>query len=807
MGTLLQDVRYAVRTLAKNPGFTAATVVTLALGIGANTAVFSVINGVLIQPLPYQQDSQLMLVQQHTQGTQNTAFSPKELDDLRAQSAAFADFVEYHSLNFTLLGRGEPERVLSGVVTWNFFQMLGVEPYIGRMFLEEDDIITAEPVLLLSYRFWQNSFGGDPGVVGESVRMNDKLHTIVGVLPPFPHYPRDNDVYMPTLACPFRPNWIPRRQARALQVFGRVNEGVSTELANADVSAIANRMRSDFPEDYPVEAGAHDVTSIRLKTQLTQGARPTLLILMGTVSLVLLIAGANVANLMLARLFHREREMAVRAALGAGKGRLTRQVLTESTMLALVGGAVGTAMAIGGLDLLVDFAARFTPRAREIHIDGAVLLFTLAVSIGTGLVFGLIPALPSGRDLGKALRDAGGRASGSRAKIRLRNGLVVSQLALSFMLLIGAGLSLRSFAKLSNMESGVNPDNVLTMTLAAAFANNVQPLEFTESLIREAMAYPGVESVALTSTFPLDRATPFANSFTLEGSEAVEASQQPQADFRQVSPGYFEAVGQNILLGRTFSNLERGPETPPVVLVNQAFARTYFGNEETIGKRIRTARFGLSERPAEIIGVVSDVRQQLAGEVRPEMYFNKLQLPTAFNRLLVRTAGDPMAFVEPMRAIVRRLAPDVPIADVRTLAEVRRESIASPRLTALLLGIFGAVALVLSATGIAGVIGFSVSQRTSEIGMRMALGAHQNTVLTMILKQGMKLVVVGLVLGGAGAFALARFMSGLLFGVEATDPITFIGVGLVLAGVAAAATLLPARRATTIDPMIALRAD
>ncbi len=807
MGTLLQDIRYAVRTLAKNPGFTAATVVTLALGIGANTAVFSVINGVLIQPLPYQQDSQLMLVQQHRQGTPNTAFSPKELDDLRAQSTAFDEFVEYHSLNFTLLGHGEPERVLSGVVTWNFFQMLGVEPYIGRLFLAEDDLITAEPVLLLSYRFWQNSFGGDPKVVGESVRMNDKVHTIVGVLPSFPHYPRDNDVYMPTLACPFRPNWIPNRQTRGLQVFGRVNEGVSTELASADVSAVANRMRSDFPEDYPVEAGAHDVTSVRLKTQLTQGARPTLLILMGTVSLVLLIASANVANLMLARLFHRGREMAVRAALGAGKGRLTRQVLTESTLLALVGGAVGTLMAMGGLELLVDFTARFTPRAREIEIDGAVLLFTLVVSVGAGLLFGLLPAIPGGRDLGTALRDAGGRASGSRGKIRLRNGLVVSQLALSFMLLIGAGLSLRSFAKLSSMESGVNSDNVLTMTLAAAFANNVEPLEFTESLIREASAYPGVESVALTTTFPLDRATPFANSFTIEGSEAVEASQQPQADFRIVSAGYFETVGQSVLLGRTFSILERGPETPLVALVNQSLARTYFGGDDALGKRFQVGFFGLSDRWVEIVGVVSDVRQRLDGDVRPEIHFNKLQLPQAFNRLLVRTAGDPMAYVEPMRAIVRRLAPDVPIADVRTLAEVRRESIASPRVTALLLGIFGAVALVISATGIAGVIGFSVSQRTNEIGMRMALGAHQNTVLRMILKQGMKLVVVGLVLGGAGALALARLMSGLLFGVAAADPITFIGVGLVLAGVAAAATFLPALRATTIDPMIALRAE
>lgn len=806
MGTLLQDIRFAVRALAKNPGFTVATVVTLALGIGANTAVFSVINGVLIQPLPYQHDSQLMQLQQHRRGAGGTGFSPKELDDLRAQSATFKDFVEYHSLNFTLLGQGAPERVLSGVVTWNFFQMLGVEPYIGRLFLEQDDILTAEPVLLLSYRFWQSNFGGDPSVVGESVRMNDKVHTIVGVLPPFPHYPRDNDVYMPTLACPFRPNWVPRRQARALQVFGRVKEGVTTELASADVSAVANRMRSDFPEDYPVEPGAHDVTSVRLKTQLTQGARPTLLILMGTVGLVLLIAGANVANLMLARLFHREREMAVRAALGAGKKRLTRQLVTESTLLAVIGGVIGTVMAMGGLELLVDFTARFTPRAREIEIDGAVLLFTLVVSVGTGLLFGLLPALPGGRDLGSALRDAGGRASGGRSKIRIRNALVVSQLALSFMLLIGAGLSLRSFAKLSSVEAGVNSDNVLTMTLAAAFANNVQPLEFTEAFIRDAMAYPGVESVALASTFPLDQATPFANNFTIEGGEAVEQSLQPQADFRIVSPGYFEAVGQDVLIGRTFSNLERGPETPPVALISQALARAYFGSEEAIGKRIQVSFLG-ADQWVEIVGVVSDVRQQLAAELRPEMYFNKLQFPSAFNRLLIRTAGDPMAFVEPMRAIVRNLAPDVPIADVRTLAEVRRESIASPRLTALLLGVFGAVALVISATGIAGVIGFSVSQRTNEIGLRMALGAHQGTVLTMILRQGMKLVIVGLALGAIGAFALARVMSGLLFGIEATDPVTFIGVGVVLASVAAAATLMPARRATTIDPMMALRAD
>ena len=802
--SVFQDIIYGIRGLLRQPSFSLAVIVTLALGIGATTAIFSVINGVLIQPLPYQQDRQLMQVEQHRDGSPGTGFSPMEFDELRAKTVAFEELVEYHSLNFTLLGRGEPARVRSGVVSWQFFQMLGVQPAAGRLFLEDDDIANSDPVLLLSYRFWQDHFGGDLNVIGEAVRMNDKVHTVVGILPPFPHHPRDNDVYMPTVACPFRPGWIPNRQARGLShVFGRLKEGSTEGQAISDLASIGHDMRADAPEAYPDIVGSHRLTPVPLKAQLTQGARPTLLVLLGTVSLVLLISCANVANLMWARLFHRRRELALRSALGASRGRLTRQLATESTVISLVGGALGLVIAFAGHGLLVDFTARLTPRAREVEIDMTVMLFALLLSVGTGLIFGTVRPPRATSGLSQTLRDSGERSVGGGGL--LRHGLVVVQIALSFILLVSAGLSIRSFARLSGVDDGVNGENVLTMTLAAAFGNDVKPLAFTESVIREVSAYPGVRSVALTSSFPLDQVTPFSNVFTIEGRELGDSTQQNQSGFRVVTPDYFETVGQPILLGRTFHNSERGQETPPVALVNRAFAVRFFGNGEPIGKRIGV-NF-LTQEWIEIVGVMADTRQSLQGELEPEIYFNKLQFPSAFNRLLVRTVADPMALAEPIRSIILGLAPDVPVADVRTLSDVRRSSIASPRTTTVLLTLFALIALIISATGTAGVIGFAVTRRTNEIGLRMALGADKDRVLGMFVKQGLTMLGVGLGIGVIGAVVFSKVASTLLFGITATDPTTYVIVGTVLASVAVAATIIPARRAAAVDPLTALRTD
>jgi putative ABC transport system permease protein len=809
MRTTLQDLRYASRTLTKHPGFTAAAAVTLALGIGANTAIFSVVNSVLIRPLPYHEDQRLLLLEQHRPGTQNTGFSVQELVDYRSQSETLEEVVEYHSLNFVLLGRGDPERVQSGVVSWQFFQTLGVQPVLGRVFGTEDDVLGAEPVLVLSHRYWQSSFGGDSTVVGQTVRMNDKVHTIVGVLPPVPHYPRENDVYMPSVACPFRsgPGWIENRSVRGLTVFSRVKSSVSVRQVETEVASLAHRMRQEHPEHYPEAATDHRVDTVRLKEQLIRNARPTLLILMGTVGLVLLIASANVANLTLARLSRREREMAVRTALGAGRRRLARQLITESMVLALIGGALGVLFAAGGLDLLVSFTARFTRRAREINIDASVLAFTLLVSAATGLIFGSLPALPSRRNPADALRESGARTTASTGKLRLRGALVVSQIAISFMLLIGAGLAVRSFIKLQAVDAGISAENVLTGTLAVPFNAQIEPVQFTETLLDNIESQPGVSSAAVTTSFPLSEVAPFSNAFEIEGRPVADSTLRPVADFRRISPRYFETVDQPLQRGRTFTRMDGGEGQQPVVIVNQSFARNHFGDEDPIGKRIFSSTFGSQQDWFTIVGVVGDVRQSLDTDITDEVYFPFRQFPFSFNRLLVRSAGDPWMLVGPVQDVIHALQPEVPLADIRSLKQVRTESLASPRLTALLLGLFAGLALVISATGIAGVTGFSVSQRTNEIGVRMALGARRSSVLWLVLRQGMTLVVVGLALGMVGSLALTRVLSGLLFGVPATDPLTFVGVAGALVAVATAATLIPAGKATTIDPMVALRSE
>ena len=805
MAAIGQDIRYAVRTLLKQPGFTTAVIITLALGIGANTAIFSVVNGVLLQPLPYQDDSQLVLLRQEATANVAQNFSVQEILDYRAKSASLEEVVEYHSLNFTLLGRGDPERVRSGVVSWNFFQTLGLQPLLGRAFVPDDDVMGAEPVLVLSHRYWLNSFGGDSSVVGETVEMNDHVHTIVGVLPPVPHYPRENDVYMPTVACPFRSasGWIDNRSVRALTVFSRVRAGVTDAALQSDLASVARQMREDNPEHYLRHEG-HTIVTTPLKEQLTQAARPTLFILMGTVGLVLLIATANVANLTLARLVRREREMAVRAALGAGRRRLARQLITESLILTLVGGALGLVVAAGGLDLLVGFTARFTTRAREVHIDGAVLFFTMLVSIATGVLFGSLPALPGRRNLGESLREAGSRTTAGSGKLRLRSALVVSQLAVSFMLLIGAGLVVRSLIKLQQVDPGFNVQNVLTMTVAVPFNSGIDAVPFLDALLERTRGQPGVQSAAITSTFPLSQNTPFNNAFDIVGRPVENPDDRPVANVRFVSADYFTTINQPLLMGRSFARTDRGG-SQQVVVVNQSFVRAHFSGEEPIGQMIRPT-FGGFEEPWMIVGVVGDVKQALDGAVQDEIYFPFLQTAfSAFSRLLVATSGNPMSLVRPVTDVVHSLAPEVPVADVLTLEEIRQNSLTSPRVTAMLIGSFAVLALIITTTGIAGVIGFSVSQRTNEIGVRMALGAHQGSVLMMILKQGMGLVVIGLLVGGAGALVLTRLLTGLLFEVNVTDPVTFVGVAVVLATIAAGATFLPARRATTIDPLVALR--
>ncbi|MEO8190119.1 MAG: ABC transporter permease [Acidobacteriota bacterium] len=807
--TVAQDLKYGLRALWKNPAFSAAAILTLALGIGANTAIFSVVNGVLLQSLPYGGGERLVRLRMDAPAAkiEDTGFSPLEYGDYRKETRSFDHLAEYHSMWFVLLGRKEPERVQTGVVSANFFDTLGVQPLLGRTFRPGEDAHGAEPVLVLSYAYWMRAFGGDPKVVGRVFAMNDKSHTVVGVLPPIPGYPQEDDIYMAASACPFRsrPATESNRRARMLQVFGRMKPGVTLAAARTDLSTVAGRLKNSFPDAYP-KAG-FTVAPLSLREEMTRQARPTFLILLGTVGLVLLLACANVTNLSLARLIRREREMALRSALGADRRRLARQLLTETTVLGLLGGALGLVLARAGLQLLVTFATRFTPRASEIRIDASVLIFTLAVSLATGIALGLIPAVSRRRDLVTSLHEGGERASAGTGRHRVRNLLIVSQVAISFVLLIGAGLMVRTLWNLQQVDPGFQTEKVLTMRVDLNFSKydtRDKRLAFHEQLLRRIQSEQGVVSAATSATFPLNEGGPGNGNgqFEIEGQPAAEADLRPQADFQQVSSDYFRTIQVPLLRGRLFSQEDR-VDHPLVALVNQTMARHYWADQDPLGRRFS---FDQKKTWVTVVGVVGDVRQYgLAAAPTDQIYLSLLQYPTLSSTFLIRTVANPMSMERAAKATIHGMDPDQPVDHFRTLEQVRTNSLASPRLTALLLSLFAVLALVITATGITGVLAFSVSQRFHEFGIRMALGAAPASVLRMVLRQGMSLVGVGLGLGLAVALVSARLLSGLLFGVRPTDPLTFAAVAFVLLAVAAAACFFPARRATAADPMHALR--
>lgn len=811
--SLLQDVRYGARILFRNPGFTVVAVLTLGLGIGANTAIFSVIYGVLMRPLPYKDGNQLVIVQQQAPlaHVNNVPFSVKEVQDYREQNQTLDAVVEHHSMSFTLLGGQEPQRVQTGVVSANFFDVLGVKPLLGRTFVDGDDEHGSDAVIVLSYQYWRQSHGGDPGIIGRTFQMNNRPHTVIGVLPPIPQYPNEQDVYMPTSHCPTRSSeqFISNRNSRMMSVFGRLKPGVPVAQAQADLSTLASNLQKQYPDSYPANRG-YAASVVPLQEELTRRAKPTFLILLGTAGLVLLIACANVANLTLARLMRREREMAIRSALGAGRGRLIRQLLTESTLLSFAGGALGLLLAAGGLQLLVGFAARFTTRASEIRIDGLVLLFTLAVSVATGLIFGLMPAFSSDQNLTGTLKEGGGRSSAGLRRQRTRNLLIVAQVGVSFILLIWAGLMVRSLIKLQHVNPGFDPERVLAMRISpnwSKYNGNEETLALLLRILDKARSEPGVSSAALGSTYPLNQLGitngPFNRGFQIEGHPIRDGELLPQADFRTASTDYFETVRQPLVRGRTFSEGDKD-KAAPVAVINQATALHRWGDEDPIGRRVS---FDRGQTWLTVVGVVGDVRQYgLDREPADEIYAPLAQAGFAGN-LLVRTAADPMSIAKLMREAVYEVDSDTAVDRVQTLEQVRSDAVASPRLTAILLTMFAGLALVITAAGIAGVMALSVNQRTHELGVRLALGATPGKVLGMVMRQGMTFVLAGLSVGVTGALLLGRLMSSLLFAVEPTDPITFLAVALVLIAVAAAACFVPARRVTSIDPMLALRSE
>ncbi|HXY30235.1 MAG TPA: ABC transporter permease [Gemmatimonadaceae bacterium] len=805
---LWQDIGFAARTLRKTPVFTVAAVLTLAFGIGANTAIFSVISGVLLRPLPYEHGDRLLTVTQPdgATGAPDMAFSALEVADYRDRSHSLDALAEYHSMAFTLLGHGDPMRVQTGVVSASYFDVMGIRPLLGRTFREGEDAKGAAPVLVLSYEFWQHAFGGDPTIVGRTFEMNDRVHTVVGVLPPIPQEPDQNDVFMPISSCPFRssPQMADKREMRMVNIFARLRPGASVVDARRDLTATSSELHRAHPESFP-NGSRFSVTASLLRDEMTRRARPTFLVLLATAGFVLLIACANVANLTLARRLQRQRELAVRAALGAGRGRIFRQLMTESTLLALAGGVAGLLVAIQLTPMLIGFAARFTPRAQEISIDWRVLAFTFVVSLACGVALGSLPGLADRQNLVSGLKDGSAASTSGRSGRRIRGALIVSQVAIAFVLLIGAGLMLRSFVNLVRVNPGFDPERVLTARVDlnwTRYDSAAKVRAFTNALLARLGETPGVVAVASASSFPLNHVQPFANTFLIEGRFVPKGEPQPSADAQAVSPEYFTALGIPLLRGRVFTETDRdGAEE--VAVVTAGLARRYWRDREPIGERIT---FDEGKHWVRIVGVVGDVKQYgLEQEPTAGIYVPFDISPVNDLRVVIESRGDPAALEQRLRAATRDLDGMQPVTEVETLVRLRDDSLASPRLTTLLLGSFAALALLITTAGLAGVITFSVSQRTREIGIRMALGAERMSVLALVLRQGLGLVAIGLVLGVGGALLMTRLISGLLFQVRASDPLTFAAVALVLLMVGILACLAPARRAATVDPTIALK--
>jgi predicted permease len=801
------DSRVGLRGLVRNPGFTAAAALTLALGIGANTAVFSVVNGVLLQPLPYRDGERLLMVRLSAPaaGIDALGFSFAEIEAFRDRSPSLAGLAEYHELWFTLLGGDEPERVRTGIVSADFFDVLGVEPLHGRGFRPGDEAHAAPAVLVLSHEYWQRRHGGDPEIVGRVFEMNDRPHTVVGVLPPLPAFPRVDDVYMPIAACPFRTANAASGDPTVRMIpilFARLAPGADAAAAAAELKRLAGELERRHPEAYPA-SGLLRIELVPLQSALTARARPLLLLLLATAGLVLLNATANVANVVLARLLRREQELALRRALGASRRRLVRQLVTEGALLSAAGGALGVLLAFLARDALVAWASRFTPRAAEVQVDGAVLLFALGVCAVTTLGLGLLPALPARERLAATLAGARGRLGLGRRP--LQSGLIVAQLAVSFVLLCAAGLTTRRLIELHRTDPGFAHENVLAVDLDLDFTRYGGLREvpgFFDDVLRRVRRIPGVISTAASLSFPLSDALE-SDSFEPEHARVARREIRPRAARRSVSPGYFRTVGIALQSGRLFGDCDAA-NTEPVVVVSHGLAEGHFPGGQAVGRRLTFDRGRSWHR---VIGVVSDVRQRLESEPEPELYLPLAQSPSWQASVLVRTATGRGEIEELLRRAIWSVDPDQPVGDARTLAQVRQFRLAPPKLTALLLGLFASLALAITATGIGGAIAYAVGERRREIGIRMALGAAPRQVVRMLLLEALGLVVVGLGLGIAGSTAVSAQLSERLSAGGPQDPLLVAVVALTLLVVAGAACLFPARRAAAIDPIAAVASE
>ncbi len=803
MENLIQDIRYGIRVLRNRPAFAIVAVLTLALGIGANTAIFSVVNGVLLQPLPYESPDELVMVwQDHTRvdGPADEWASPDNFFDWRDMNDVFTGIFVIGGFGPTLTGVAEPTMLTGAAVSHDAFRILGVEPVLGRGFLPEEDAAASEPVVVLGHEFWQRQFNADESVVGTAIMLNGVPSTVVGVMPPGFAFPvvGGQDVFTPigldaTNSC--------GRGCVTLRAVARMRDGVSIEQAQASMSALA----AELEAEYPRANGGVGVYLEPLHERVVGSVRAGLWMLLGAVGCVLMIACANVANLMLARATGRRQEVAIRAAIGAGRARIVRQMLTESLLLAGGGAALGLLFALWATDLLVSLSPAGAPRLDQVGVDGSALMFTLVIAVATGLLFGVAPALRASRPrLGDSLKDGGLGSGAGIGGLRLRGALVVVEVALAMTLLIAGGLLVRSFVTLINVDPGFEPDNLLTQQVflpPTRYDGDVDMVGFVDEMLERASSLPGVTDAGMISTLPLAGGNEDAGFLIEDLPRPGQGERAPVAWQRRVSPGYLTGMKMRLVRGRWLDDTDRA-SAPPVVMVNEAAARRYWGERDPVGSRITFD----GQNWTEVVGIAADTRHfGMDQSERPAVYLPFAQSPRRFMSLVVRTDGDPLPLARAVQAEAWQIDPDLAFSGVATMQEVVDDAVAIPRLLTYVLGAFAAAAMALAAIGLYGVMSYSVSQRAREIGVRIALGAEPSDVLRFVVAGGMALLSVGILIGLAASLLLSRFFESLLFGISARDPYTFAVVTAVLVGTAFVSCYLPALRASRVDPIIALR--
>jgi putative ABC transport system permease protein len=803
METLFRDLWYGFRVFFKKPGFTAIAIITLALGIGANTAIFSVVNGVLLRPFPYKDPEKIVTLWQSSiqNNVKKEEVAPANFLDWKDQSRVFENIAAIYPYGLDLTGQGEPESFETWLVSEGFFNIVGVEAQYGRTFLPEEYRPGSDLVVLLSYGVWQRRFGSDPGLVGQKLILDDKPYTVVGILPPEFQFPTKRDMWAPKV---FDEHDKIVRGSAYINVVARLKPGVTPEQAQSEMDSISARLSQEYPQTN------RDMRAlvVTLPEQMVGQVRPALMVLLGAVGFLLLIACANVANLLLVRGAERQRELAIRTALGASRRRIVRQLFTESLMLAFLGGLGGILLAGWGIDAIIALSPENLPRIEQVNIDGRVLSFALGASLLTALIFGLIPSLHfSNPNLQETLKEGGQQASAGITRNRLRNFLVVSEIAMALVLLIGAGLLIRSFVGLIRVDPGFQVDKVIALQVFIwdKYKTPEQRVTFFDQAFERILALPGVRAAGAVSALPfLEHSIDTETTFSIQGRPQPSLGQEFAAYSTVATTDFFETMKIPLKGGRLFTRFDK-KDSPPVVVINETMARRYWPEEDPIGKTIVVRSFG-KPTPREIIGVVGDERHTgLDSDPRPEFFVPHLQNPFGSMTIVVRTNSDPLALLPSLKNEIWAINKDQPFYDIATMEQLVSGSLVERRFHLLLLGTFAAIALLLAGVGIYGLISFSTSQRTHEIGIRMALGAQTSDIMNMILGEGVVLVLIGIAIGLAGALALTRFLKSFLFGITTTDPITYAAISLLLISVALFACYIPARRAMKVDPMVALR--